>query len=101
MSYPEGLSLEVINVDDEYYSVKIGGKPEGENTIMYEMFSNCMSGIAGFTDEEVVEAWDVIHETGYMVEDYDYKGVVITYVPSVELSRGRSNLRVDLKIRIK
>ena len=47
-------------------------------------------------DDEISTAWNAIHETGYMVEDYDFNGIKITYVPSKELSWGTSALRVDL-----
>ena len=47
-------------------------------------------------DDEISTAWNSIHETGYVVENYDFNGIRITYVPSKELSWGTSALRIDL-----
>ena len=48
-------------------------------------------------DDEISTAWSAIHETGYLVEDYDFNEIKITYVPSKKLSWGTSALRIDLK----
>ena len=101
LSYHNNIQLEVINVSDEYYSVKIGSKREDEDTVIYEGFKNAMIGVAGLTEDDVNEVWNILHESGYSEEVNKYDGVKISYIPSVELSWGFNDPRIDLEITIK
>ncbi len=98
--YAESFSLEIINVNGGLLSVSVETKPEEENTTMLAVFSDCLKAISAFSDDEITSVWKAIHETGYMVEDYELNGILITYVPSKELSWGVNNPRVDLTIPI-
>ena len=94
--YIDDFSMEVINAAD-FLSVSISVDPENEDTKLLSIFSSCIKAMyPNVTDDEISTAWDAIHETGYMVEDYDFNGIKITYVPSKELSWGTSALRIDL-----
>ncbi len=98
--YADNFSLEVINVSNEKLSISIGAKPEDESITMYEVFCDCIRATTSMSDDEIANAWNYIHESGYMVEDYELKGVLITYVPSKELSWGVNDPRVDLTIPV-
>lgn len=94
--YGDAFNLEVINSQQGTLFVSIGSTPENENTALFTIFSDCLKAKKSFTDEEVLEVWNYLHESGYMVENYEYNGVVITYIPSVELSWGVNDPRIDL-----
>ena len=94
--YGEGFNIEVINSQQGTLSVSIGSNPESEDTTMFEIFRDCVKAKTVITDDEIKEVWDYLHESGYMVEGYEYKGITITYVPSVELSWGVNDPRIDL-----
>ena len=75
---------------------------ENEDTKLYAIFRDSIKAMSADTaDEDIQFAWSTIHESGYLVEDYDFNGVSITYVPSKELSWGTSDLRVDLEFPLK
>ena len=94
--YIDDFSMEVINAAD-FLSVSISVAPENEDTKLLSIFSSCIKAMyPNVADDEISTAWNAIHETGYMVEDYDFNGIKITYVPSKELSWGTSALRIDL-----
>lgn len=94
--YIDDFSMEVINATD-FLSVSISVDPENEDTKLLSIFSTCIKAMyPNVTDDEISTAWNAIHETGYLVEDYDFNGIKITYVPSKELSWGISALRIDL-----
>ena len=94
--YIDDFSMEVIN-GAGFLSVSISVEPENEDTKLLSIFSSCIKAMCpNVTDDEISTAWNTIHETGFMVEDYDFNGIKITYVPSKELSWGTSALRIDL-----
>lgn len=95
--------IEVINVTSEnYLSVSISTDPEDEYTVLHDVFMNCIRAMSdSISNEELEEAWSSIHATGYMVEGYEIaSGILIDYIPCVELSIGKSNLRIDLTFPI-
>lgn len=99
--YIDDLSLEIINAKD-FLSVSMSSSVENEETKLYSVFRDTIKAMMADTaDEDIQSAWDAIHESGYLVENYDFNGVSITYVPSKELSWGTSNLRVDLEFSLK
>ena len=99
--YIDDLSLEIINASD-FLSVSMSSSVENEATTLYAIFRDTIKAMSADTaDEDIQSAWNTIHESGYLVEDYDFNGVNITYVPSKELSWGTSNLRVDLEFPLK
>ena len=70
-----------------------------KNGKLLSIFSSCIKATyPNVTDDEISNAWNALHETGYKVEDYDFNGIKITYVPSKELSWGTSALRIDLSV---
>lgn len=96
--YIDDLSLEVINAK-EFLSISMSSAIENEDTKLYAIFRDSIMAMRTDTAEEDIQSvWSTIHESGYLVEDYDFDGISITYVPAKELSRGTSNLRVDLEI---
>ena len=68
---------------------------------MLVVFQDCIKAMLNCSDNEIVNAWTAIHATGYMVENYNFNGISITYVPSKELSWGVNNPRIDLTIPLK
>lgn len=99
--YIDDLSLEIINASD-FLSVSMSSSVENESTTLYAIFRDTIKAMSADTaDEDIQSAWNAIHESGYLVEDYDFNGVSITYVPSKELSWGTSDLRVDLEFPLK
>ena len=99
--YIDDLSLEIINASD-FLSVSMSSSVENEATTLYAIFRDTIKAMSADTaDEDIQSVWNAIHESGYLVEDYDFNGVSITYVPSKELSWGTSDLRVDLEFPLK
>lgn len=95
--YSDMFSMEVVNSGLGFLSVSISTDPENENTYLNDMFSDCIKAMnATLSDEDIDAAWNALHETGYMVEAYDLDGISITYIPYTELSRGHSDLRIDI-----
>lgn len=96
--YVDDLSLEITNAND-FLFVSMSSSVDNEDTKLYSVFRDVIKTMNIDTaDEDIQSAWNGIHETGYLVENYDFKGIIITYVPSKNLSWGASALRVDLKI---
>ena len=96
--YIDDLHLEIINAKD-FLSVSMGSDVENEETKLYSVFRDTIKSMRAEIEEDSIKsAWDSIHESGYLVEDYAFNDILITYVPYKELSKGHSNLRVDLKI---
>lgn len=98
--YADNFNLEVINTNNGTLSISIGTKPEEEDTSMFAVFTDCLKAMSSLSDDEISNAWNAIHETGYMVEDFELSSILITYVPSKELSWGVNDPRVDLTIPI-
>ena len=99
--YIDDLSLEIINATD-FLFVSMSSSVENENTKLYAVFRDTIKAIReDIVEEDIQSAWNAIHESGYLVEDYDFNGISITYVPFKELSVGTSNLRVDLEFPLK
>ncbi len=97
--YIDDFSMEVVNSKQGFLAVSISTSPENEETKLYNVFTNCIKSTnKDLSNEEIETAWKEIHETGYMVEGYDLKGINITYIPYKELSKGHSDLRIDLNI---
>ena len=99
--YKDDFSLEIINVNNETLAISIETKPENEETSLFTVFSNCLKATnARISDDEIMAAWNTIHETGYTSKDHNFNGTTITYISSTELSWGITNPRVDLNIPI-
>lgn len=100
--YIDDFNMEVINTNKGQLSVSIGTSPENENTKLFQAFADCIKvNMPQISDESIAQAWNDIHATGYLVEDYMLEDINITYVPYKELSQGHSNLRIDLMFNIK
>lgn len=96
--YIDDLSLEVINAND-FLSISMGCSPENESTTLYALFRDCIKTMRpDISDEDIQSTWDSIHESGYLMDGYEFNDIKITYIPSKELSYGMSNLRIDLNI---
>lgn len=99
--YIDDLSLEIINASD-FLSVSMSSSVDNENTKLYAIFRDTIKAVnADTADEDIQSAWNTIHKSGFIVEDYDFNGVSITYVPFKELSWGTSDLRVDIEFPLK
>lgn len=98
--YADSFSLEVTNTNSGTLAISIETKPENEDTAMFAVFSDCIKAMTTLSNDEITNAWNAIHETGYMVENYEANGVLITYIPAKELSWGINNPSVDLTITI-
>lgn len=89
--------MEVINSKQNTLSISISDNPNNESTKLYYTFKNCIkANNPNIADEDIENAWNNIHESGYITDNYDLNGITITYVPYKELSKGHSNLRIDL-----
>ena len=98
LAYIDDLCLEIANAKD-FLSVSMSASVENEETKLFAVFRDSIKAMReNLANEDIQSAWEAIHETGYLVEDYDFNGISITYVPSKELSWGTSDLRVDLEI---
>lgn len=96
--YIDDLNLEIINAND-FLSISMSSSTENENTKLYSIFRDSILAMnTHISEDEIQTCWQTIHESSYMVEDYDFNGINVTYVPSKELSWGTSALRIDLEI---
>ena len=87
--------MEVINAT-EFLSVSISMEPENEYTVLKEIFTTCLS-IHNVDSESIEKAWNDIHSTGYMVQNYSgIENVSIDYSPSVKQSWGYTDLQMEL-----
>ncbi len=99
--YIDDLSIEIINAGD-FLSLSMSCDAENEATKLYAIYRDAIAAMnTEISEDDIQLSWNAIHETGYLVEDYDLNGISITYVPSKELSWGTSNLRVDIEIPLK
>ena len=96
--YIDDLSLEITNAGD-YLAISMGCATENETTKLYVVYRDVILAMKSDVPvEEIQRSWNEIHESGYLVEDYDFEGISITYVPARELSTGTTSLRIDLEI---
>ncbi len=99
-----GVGLEMINVDnygDKWLSVSIsGGKTPETIQAMFDVFSEVIKTVDNtMTEEEITSAVQSVQSITYLVENYEIgQNILITYVPSKELSYGPSDARIDMKI---
>ena len=99
--YIDDFNMEVINTNRGQLSISIGTSPENEDTKLFQVYADCIKvNMPQITEEAISNAWNDIHATGYLVEDYHLEDINITYVPYKELSQGHSNLRIDLMFNI-
>lgn len=97
LAYIDDLNLEVTNADN-FLSISMSSSVENENTKLYAVFRDTIQAMnASVSENNIQTAWEAIHQSGYLVEDYNLNGISISYVPSKELSWGTSALRIDLK----
>lgn len=98
--YIDDLSMEIIHADDSL-SVSMSSSAENESTKLYTLFRDTIKTMdTDISENDIQSTWDEIHKSGNLVENYDFRGVTITYVPSKELSWGTSDLRIDLKFSL-
>ncbi len=96
--YMDDLSLEVINAE-VFLSISMSTSVDNENGKLYSVFRDTLKTVQkGLAEEDIQSVWNAVHETGYVTEGYNLNGISITYIPSMELSWGTSDLRVDLNI---
>lgn len=99
--YSDLFSMEVVNSGRGLLSVSISSAPENEETVLNILFNDCLKATnRSLSVEDISSAWDALHETGYMVEGYVLGDIIIDYIPSVELTKGHSDLRIDLLIPV-
>ena len=90
--YMDDLSFEIIHAP-EFLSVSFGADPENEETQLRAIFRDVIAAVRPeISEEDVGAAWEEIHETGYMVENYTLDDITITYVPT----KARIDLRIPL-----
>lgn len=95
--YYDSYSMEVINSRNGFLSVSIGADPDEEYKGFKKMFINCIKALReDLTSDEIEDAWDGMHESGHLTEDYDLNDLDISYMPYQELSQGHSDLRIDI-----
>lgn len=96
--YMDDLSLEVINAE-EFLAISMSTSVDNENGKLYSVFRDTLKTVQKeLAEEDIQSAWNTVHDTGYITEGYNLNGISITYIPSMELSWGTSDLRVDLNI---
>lgn len=94
----DDLWLEIINSNDCLY-ISMSSTLDDESTKLYAAFRDTIKTVqADATDEAILNAWNDIHSSGYMVNDYDFNGINISYVPSKLQTSVAKDLRVDLEI---
>lgn len=99
--YIDDFSMEVLNTKQNSLVISVSDDYKNENTNLHNVFINCIKAMTNdLSSNEIEDAWNEIHSTGYMVENYDFNGIQITYVPYKELSSGHSDLRIDLTFSI-
>ncbi len=92
--YIDDLNLEVVHAN-EFLSISMSASVENESTKLYAIFRDAIKTLkSNISDDTILSAWDKIHETGYLVKDYDCDGIGITYIPSQ--SPSQDTVRIDL-----
>lgn len=99
----DNLSLEIIHVDDfenPYIEVSIYSSYKDEGTVLYNAFVDTMKAeCKDVSKKKIKKLWEKIHKTGYMVEDYDFNGIKISYVPHIDRQE-HSEPRIDFNFPI-
>lgn len=99
--YIDDFSMEILNTKQNSLIISISDDYKNENTNLHNVFVNCIKAMySDLNSDEIENAWNEIHSTGYQVENYDFNDIQITYVPYKELSSGHSDLRIDLTFSI-
>lgn len=99
--YMNDFRMEIINSKRDFLSVSIG-TDEKDDSILHDIFINCIKSMdSSIPDTDLESAWTELHSTGYMVENYDFHGIKISYMPYKELSSGHSSPRFDFTFQIK
>lgn len=89
--YIDDLCIEVINAT-EYLSVSIEVKLENEESRLLPIFSASIKAmVPDVSEKDISNTWEKLHDTEYMVDDYNFNGVKISYVPA------KSTVRIDLE----
>ena len=104
LAYNDTLSMEVNHVDnfgDPYIAVSISAKYEDEGTILYRAFVDVIQTVyTDYDEQEIERVWNELHSSGYMVSDYDFDGIIITYVPhrdTQEFSKPRLDMNFPIE----
>ncbi len=97
----DGVRVEMLNsygAAAENYNMSVyGGNTDEATEAMFEAFEKVVTVLnPDLSDEQVNELMTYLTSQEYMVEDYEYEGLVITYVPSKELSYGKNDSRLDI-----
>lgn len=88
--YMDDLSLEVINAKD-FLAISMSASADNENGKLYSVFRDALKAVQKeLAEEDIQSAWNAIHKTAYITEDYNLNGISVTYIPSV--------LRIDLNV---
>ena len=99
--YTDIFNMEIVNSTQGNCYISISSSPEDENTILNELFGDCLKVVdVSLSDDDIASAWDALHKTGYMVDGYVLNDITISYIPYVELSKGHSNLRIDISFPV-
>lgn len=94
--YIDDLDMEVINARD-VLSISISTSPENEDSNLYAIFRDVIKGVdSTIPDDSIQSTWDALHETGYLVSDYDFDGITISYIPCSLSSQPRIDLQFPM-----
>lgn len=97
-----GCRVEIINATKaaaETFNVSIDGgtNDDGEEKMLNVFTDTVKIFDSSLTDEQINNAITEFVEGGKIVEKYSLSdNISVTYIPSVELSRGKSNRRIDI-----
>lgn len=95
--YSDNFSLEVINSRNGFLSVSVETEPDKEDFELQQVFFDCIKGMLDdLSDQEINIAWNDIHSADYRIEDYELKGIKISYSPSVQLSYGYTAPKIEI-----
>lgn len=99
--------IEMINATESTagsFCVKInGGQKDSDQERMLEVFKDVVYVLdPSVSDDKIQEAIDYFCAKGVLVEEYTLgENIVITYVPIVEVSYGKTSCRVDISANYK
>ena len=100
--YANGRYLEMINANDagaEAFCLKInGGQEASDKQMMYEVFREAVKILdPSITDEMIDTTLAEFDDRDVLIEDYTLgDSLIITYVPTKELSYGKNSCRIDI-----
>lgn len=98
-----GLEIEVIYADwhqfndPSFLAISVEASEEIESSLLKDCFFDILNSMrSNLNDSDIQIAWNELHRTGYLLEDYVFNDIKLSYIPQTL----RGNIRIDFTIPV-